>query len=205
VNIDAQSTGGDPADETDALLNVLAGDIPQRWETVRFDAFTHHKALASIRIDKPKLLYIAYGETDDFAHDGRYDEYILAAARTDRFIREVWAAVNADPHYADSTAVFITTDHGRGVQPLETWKHHASKKSLDGYMQSLKQYPEGIEGSDAVWMAAMGAGVPATGLLATDAQCLTSDQIAATLMALLGEDAQQYNPDMGKPMRAFVR
>jgi hypothetical protein len=204
VNVDAQNADGDPLNNSEALLNVLAKDIPQRWEAVRFDAFTHHKALASIRNDKPKLLYIAYGETDDFAHDGRYDEYILAAARTDRFIKEVWAAVNADPSYADKTVIFITTDHGRGAQPLETWKHHASKKSLDGYMQSLKEYKNGIEGSEDVWMAAMGAGVPATGLLTTDTQCLTSDRIAATLMALLGENAQRYNPDMGKLIKAFV-
>jgi hypothetical protein len=204
VDVDVERTDGDVSADVDAMLNVLARDIPQRWETVRFDAFTHHKALASIRKEKPKLLYIAYGETDDFGHDGRYDEYILAAARTDRFIKEIWAAVNADPTYADNTAIFITTDHGRGTLPLETWKHHASKKSLDGYMQSLKQYKEGIEGSEAVWMAAMGAGVPATGLLTTHTQCLTSDRIAATLIALLGEDAQRYNPDMGKLIKAFV-
>jgi hypothetical protein len=47
---------------------------------------------------QPKLLYIASGETEDFGHNGRC---------------------------GDNTAIFITTDHGRGALPLETSKQHA--------------------------------------------------------------------------------
>ncbi|MEO1982643.1 MAG: DUF1501 domain-containing protein, partial [Fuerstiella sp.] len=54
----------------------------------------------------------AYGETDDFAHDGKYDEYILAAHRTDRFIREIWDIVQSTNGYRDNTVLFVTVDHG---------------------------------------------------------------------------------------------
>ena len=181
---------------SDSLLAKLQQDLPVLWPTVRYDAFAHHYALQALQQEKPRVLYIAYGETDDFAHDGRYDQYLLAANRTDRFLRELWDTVQADPFYRDNTVLFITTDHGRGEAPLETWQHHASKASLAGYMESLAAYADGIVGSDAIWMAAIGAGVPARGPLANH-DCVGSNQIAATLLTLLGLDPQAFNPQAG--------
>jgi hypothetical protein len=191
-----------PVGDTEELLNLLHRDIPTPWPTVRNDAFTHHFAMSYLRRERPRLLFISYGETDDFAHDAKYDEYIFAAQRTDGFIRDVWETLQSIDQYRDNTVLFITVDHGRGEQPLETWLHHASKRSLDGYMASLAQYEEGIVGSEATWMAAMGPGIPARGLQAT-ASCLTSNRIASTLMQLLGEDYRDYNPAMGAPLEIF--
>lgn len=188
---------------SDTLLAKLQQDLPTLWPTVRYDAFAHHYALQALQQDKPRVLYIAYGETDDFAHDGRYDQYLLAAHRTDRFLRELWDAVQADPVYRDNTVLFITTDHGRGNEPLETWQHHASKASLAAYMKSLAVYEEGIVGSDAIWMAAIGAGIPARGPLANH-DCIGSNQIAATLLTLLGLDPQAFNPQAGVPIRQIL-
>jgi hypothetical protein len=171
-----------PVGEFEQELNRLHKDIPTPWPTVRNDAFTHHFALSYLRREQPRLLFISYGETDDFAHDGKYDEYILAANRTDGFIREVWETLQSIPNYRENTVLFITVDHGRGEEPLETWLHHASKRSLDGYMSSLAQYEEGIVGSEATWMAAMGPGISDSGLIATGERCVTSDRIAATLL-----------------------
>ena len=130
---------GAPDNSFEEVLNQLHQDIPSPWPTVRLDAFTHHYALSYLRNHQPRVLHIAYGETDDFAHDGDYDQYIMAANRTDRFIRELWELLQSEPHYRDNTVLFITVDPGRGEEPLETWEHHASKESLTGYMQSLAQ------------------------------------------------------------------
>jgi hypothetical protein len=189
-----------PVGEFEQELNRLHKDIPTPWPTVRNDAFTHHFALSYLRREQPRLLFISYGETDDFAHDGKYDEYILAANRTDGFIREVWETLQSIPNYRENTVLFITVDHGRGEEPLETWLHHASKRSLDGYMSSLAQYEEGIVGSEATWMAAMGPGISDSGLIATGERCVTSDRIAATLLQILGEDYRDYNVNMGIPI-----
>ena len=43
-----------------------------------------------------RIVFIGYGETDDFAHDGKYDEYVMAANRTDRFIKELWLGGGLD-------------------------------------------------------------------------------------------------------------
>ncbi len=201
VNAGAKSNPETPFEET---LTQLHGDIPSPWPTVRFDAFTHHYALSHLQNHHPRVLYISFGETDDFAHEGDYDQYLLAANRTDRFIHELWDFVQSDPFYQNNTALFITVDHGRGEEPLETWKHHASKESLGGYMKSLAQYEEGIVGSDAVWMAALGAGIASHGLikngLIETATCAGSNQIAATLLALLGIDYRNFNPGAGAPL-----
>ena len=205
LHLNAAQNAEPPENEFEVFLNRLQGDIPSPWGNVRLDAFTHHYAMSYVKNHHPRIVYIGYGETDDFAHDGQYDQYVMAANRTDRFIEEVWEFIQNDDFYQDDTVLFITVDHGRGEEPEATWKHHASKKSVTGSMQTLAQYAEGIVGSEAVWMAAMGPGIAANGLLATGDTCLTSNRIAATLLQLLGEDYRQFNPQMGAPMQEFLR
>jgi arylsulfatase A-like enzyme len=192
-----------PRTDEEVLLQRLHGEIPQHWPTVRHDAFTHQHALAALRHDKPRVLYIAYGETDDFAHDGRYDQVLHAAARTDGYLRELWETLQADDYYRDSTVLLLTTDHGRGESPLETWQHHASKASLTGYMQSLAEYEDGIVGSDAIWIAGVGPGIAAQGLVATQ-DCAGANQIASTLLRLLGRDWQDFNAAAGAPLTGLL-
>lgn len=60
-----------PEGMTEISLNQLHSDIPPPWPTVRNDAFTHRFALSYLRREQPRLLFIGYGETDDFAHDGK--------------------------------------------------------------------------------------------------------------------------------------
>jgi hypothetical protein len=204
IHVNAFAALAEPANQQERFLNRLYADIPPPWPTVRNDAFTHHYALSYLKRERPRVLYISYGESDDFAHDGKYDEYVLAAHRADRFIEEIWTTVQNMSEYRDSTVLFITTDHGRGEEPIETWQHHASKRSLSGPMTSLAQYKEGILGSDAVWMAAMGPGIATSGLLDTGTGCASSDQIAATLLSVLGEDAAGYTARMGQAIDAFL-
>lgn len=205
IYVNAFTANPEPADEFERTLNTLYADLPTPWPTVRHDGFTHHYAKAWFRRSHPRLLYIGYGETDDFAHDGKYDSYILAAHRTDRLIADIWNMVQSTEGYRDNTVLFITVDHGRGEQPIETWQHHASKRSLDGYMQSLAQYEEGIVGSENTWMAAIGPGIAANGLLRTGNDCLTNSRIAATLLQAIGEDYRELNPDMGAPIQGFLK
>jgi len=201
VNVDTPA----PPDTAEiALLNRLQEEVPRHWETVRHDAFTHHYALTHLKARRPEVLFIGYGEPDDFGHDGRYDQYILAAHRVDGFIREVWETLQSMPEYRDNTAVFITTDHGRGGDPLETWQHHASAAAVTDYMASLAEYEEGIDGSEAIWMAAFGADVPARGQVGGRQGCLTADRVAATLLSWLNVDHQRINPAMAAPLEPFV-
>ncbi|MBY5956760.1 alkaline phosphatase family protein [Membranicola marinus] len=160
-----------PIGEKEKLINQLQKETPKLWETVRLDAFTHHLAHSYLEREKPRLLFISYGETDDFAHQGKYDQYLYSARRTDQFIQDIWNTVQTDPFYKDQTTIIITTDHGRGTDP-DGWKHHGKSS---------------VPRSDEVWMAFLGKNVAAKGEVAEPLQIWT-EQIAATISGLLGYD-----------------
>jgi predicted AlkP superfamily pyrophosphatase or phosphodiesterase len=167
------------------FLNELEGQIPSPWGSVRFDAFTHHFALEYMKNEHPELVYISFGETDDFAHDGNYEAYLKSANNTDGLIKDLWNFTQNDPFYKDNTIFIISTDHGRGTQPLENWRHHGSK----------------INGADQVWLIVFGNGVDALGE-ATNKKQLFSTQIAPTLLNVLDptiKDAEMK----AKPLNVF--
>ena len=115
------------------------------------------------------MLYVSLGETDDWAHAGRYDLYLDAATKNDQFIRQLWEAAQQIDQYKGSTTLILTTDHGRG-DGREGWKSHSAT----------------LPGSDRMWFAVMGPDTPATGLQ-KDVE-ITQSQTAATLASLLGYD-----------------
>ncbi len=183
----------------EAFIDKIQEQTPSPWHNVRLDVFTHQYALAAMVEDKPRVLYIAYGETDDFAHDGKFDQYIQAAHRFDGFIRELWEQVQEHSRYRDKTLLIITTDHGRGELPLEGWQHHGSGKAIAGYLASpaMQLFRQGISGADHIWMAAMGPGIKARGELRGQ---WYADQIAATALLLLGFDPAAFSTQAGQPI-----
>ncbi|MEK6482091.1 sulfatase-like hydrolase/transferase [Catalinimonas sp. 4WD22] len=168
VNAGYENAEGPSLSDLEKHLNILQPQLPGHWPTVRFDTFTHHYALEYLKREQPRVLYVAYGETDDFAHDGKYDEYLKAAHRTDMFISELWDYVQSSDHYKDKTTFIITTDHGRGTEPLDTWKSHG----------------EDVIGSDQVWIAVMGPDSPSLDKKSLEGQYYTN-QIAPTLSEFL--------------------
>lgn len=155
----------------EAFMNVLQHEVMSPWNSVRFDAFTHHYALEYMKTYHPKVLFISYGETDDFAHDGNYDRYLKSARQTDAFIEEIWNFVQSDSQYKDKTTLIITTDHGRGHSPIDQWKHHNKN----------------ITGASAIWLAVLGPDKPALGEVKTPGQ-LYQKQVARTMAKALGRD-----------------
>ncbi|HPF48022.1 MAG TPA: alkaline phosphatase family protein, partial [Emcibacteraceae bacterium] len=137
-------------------LNKLQKDTPSPWDSVGLDVFTFNFATEYMKAKHPKALYISFGETDDFAHDGYYDQYMLAAHRADDFIRRIWEFVQNDPAYKDKTTLLVTTDHGRGDDSLESWKSHGAEKDASG---NISYY----SGDDQIWMAVIGPDTPADG------------------------------------------
>ena len=158
-----------PQTEREAWLNTLQAQTPSPWSSVRLDVFTHHYALEHLTHSSPRLLYIAYGETDDFAHEAEYHHYLESARRADQFIADLWRFVQSDARYRDRTTFVITTDHGRGSGAQ--WTDHET----------------GVDGADQIWIAMLGAGISALGEM-SNAPPLKQDQLAATVAALLGLD-----------------
>jgi hypothetical protein len=153
----------------ETYLNKLQKETPSPWGSVRLDVFTHNYAIEYMKKKHPKLMYIAYGETDDFAHDGDYESYLKAAERADNFIEELWGFVETDPFYKGNTTFIITTDHGRGTEPIDTWRSHGKD----------------IIGSDQVWVVVFGTKIKPIGEVKSSEQLFTN-QIAASIAKLLG-------------------
>jgi hypothetical protein len=175
VNAGFAPARGPDLSAREVFLNTLQEQIPSPWASVRLDAFTHHYALEHLRKYRPRLLYVAYGETDDFAHDGRYDAYLRSARQSDRFIRELWEWVQADPEYAGRTTLVVTTDHGRGSG--DEWTRHG----------------QAVAGAEQIWIAVLGPDSPALGE-SNAPSGLQQSQVAATVARLLGLEYVSVQP-----------
>jgi hypothetical protein len=170
-----------PATDRDRLLNEFAADLPPYWGATRFDAPTGFGALEYLKTRRPKVLYVMLGETDEWAHGRRYDLYLDAAWRNDRFIQRLWDTAQSIPEYRGRTALLVATDHGRG-DTAKDWTSHGEK----------------VPAADRIWMAAMGPGVPPLGVRANVE--VTQAQIAATIAALLGEHYAAAQPSAAPPL-----
>jgi hypothetical protein len=58
-----------------------------------------------------------------------------------------------------------------------------------------------MPGSEAIWIAITGPGVPHRGEVAPS-NAVTQSDVAATALKLLGLDYRQFNPRMGPPIPA---
>ena len=168
---------------THDLLNALQADTSIPWADMRHDSFTFRIAMAHLASSRPRVLYLALGETDDWAHDGRYDRVLDAYVRSDRYLAELWSWLQNQPDYKDRTHLLITTDHGRG-RTSSDWRNHGAK----------------IEGAQDVWMAFASPSMSRRGEWANHAP-LTTSQIAATLAGWVGVDWNQMRPAAGKPIQ----
>ena len=166
-------------------INKSAEGMPKYWDNVRYDYFTYRGAIEYMKLKKPRVLYVSLGETDDWAHAGRYDLYLDSARRNDDYIRELWETAQAMPQYAGKTTLILTTDHGRG-DSREGWKSHGIT----------------IPGSDVMWVAVMGPNVEAKGVLS--GATATQSQVAATVAQALGEDFTAHDPRVADPLDVFL-
>jgi len=179
-------------------LNKLQTQIPSPWHNVRLDAFTYGLAKDYLITHKPNVLYIAFGETDDFAHDENYQQYLTSAQRCDQFIADLWHTIQTTKGYKNNTNLIITVDHGRGGDE-KTWPHHASARAVQEYFKDMADLPQGIVGSDAIWLAAVGPDIKKIGEV-SDRDIVYQNQIAATVLHLLGLDYHQYDQGIGEPV-----
>lgn len=170
-----------PATAREREINEAAGDLPTYWTYGTFDAPFVQAAVESLRSGKPRVLYLLLGEGDEWAHEGRYDLYLDAATRADRFIERIWTTLQALPAYRDRTTLLVTTDHGRG-STVKDWMDHGKD----------------VPAAEDTWIAALGPSVPPLGVRSN--LTVTTSQFAATIAAVLGEDFSQARPQSAPPL-----
>ena len=163
-------------------LSQLQFEMLTPWDTVRHDEVTFKFAMAHLKTYRPRVLYLSLGETDDWAHDKRYDRVLAAILRFDSFFNELWSWLQSDSQYSDKTTILITTDHGRGDIALN-WHSHSAQ----------------IKDSKNTWLAV----VSPDSLLRGEwvgGDPVVMNQIAATLCKFIGLDYSEQNPKAGKPI-----
>ncbi len=150
------------------LLDTLYATTTRLWSVMPYDAFMQAVVTEYVRTERPQALFIGFGETDEWAHEGRYDRYLEAAHRVDGFIRDLWNTMQAMPEYAGNTTFIITTDHGRG-SGLQDWGDHGAD----------------VDGAEQVWVAVLGPETPGLGVRQAMPE-LHQAQIAATVAQAIG-------------------
>lgn len=156
---------------TDAqvMVNTVQRESVTDKKSTRYDQLTFIAAKEFLQLNQPRVFCLGLGETDEYAHDGRYDLYLQQASQVDRMIADLWHWVQTTPGYKDNTTFIITTDHGRGSR-TGNWTSHG----------------EFISGSSQAWMAVMGPGIEPAGEIKGKGQQYLQ-QLAQTMAGIVGE------------------
>ena len=161
-------TAQEARDPRRAAVNELYRTSVKYWPGNTFDAPMQLAAKEYIRLHKPRVLFIGYGETDEWAHAGRYDLLLRSAHQVDAFVADLWTMMQQMRQYRGRTTFIITTDHGRGGGESD-WRSHGER----------------VEGAQDIWVAMIGPGTPALGPISPSAVA-TQAQVAATIAGALG-------------------
>ena len=162
--------GGNKPNEHEKLLNAMLKDSykPFGYDEC-LDVFTNYAAMETLKNKHPRVLYISYGETDEWAHHAQYKSYLEAAHQVDKWLNDLWNYIQSNPQYKNKTTLFITCDHGRGDIVKSEWTSHGSS----------------IKGANEIWFAVIGPDTKPLGEIKTNEQ-LYQKQFAATIANLLG-------------------
>ena len=164
------------------LMNELYRTTTPLDDEDTYNSFIQVPLLEYVKTSHPRVLFVGYGETDNWAHQGRYDLVLKSAHGFDHFVQQLWETMQAMPEYRDQTTFILTTDHGRGSGPVE-WKEHGVDE----------------KGSENIWIAVIGPDTAARGER-ENIGTVTQSQIAATVAALLGKDYPHDVPAAAAPL-----
>lgn len=122
-------------------LKILADCLDKNWTTeftpsfncgsdgvgngYRNDSLTCAVALDVLKQHHPSLVLIGFKEPDYTAHANDWSGYIEGIKRADNYVFEIWNFINSDSLYRNTTAFFITNDHGRHLDGVNGgFAHH---------------------------------------------------------------------------------
>src|SRR5260370_4997659 len=163
-------------------LSALQFEVLSPWTEERHDYITFEMAIEYLRTAKPRALHIAFDETDDWAHDKRYNRVLDAIGYLDRCLQKLWQVVNDSPEYRGRTTLVVTSEPGRGGTPADS----------DGHGKD-------VPGAEQIWMAIIGQDTPARGEIENSTEVFQRD-IAPTILDLMGIDYREYHAVSGKPI-----
>ena len=164
------------------FLSGLQFEMLTPWTEERHDYVTFEMALEYMKLARPRVLHIAFDETDDWAHDRRYNRVLETIGYLDRCLYKLWDTIEHMPEYRGTTTLIVTSDHGRGAT-LDDWHSHGKD----------------VAGADQIWLVIVGPDTPSMGE-ATNVPEIFQRDIAPTMLDLMGIDYHEYTGVLGKPI-----
>lgn len=181
------------ADLNDHLsyLNEAQHTVPHYLgDSTRTDSMTFEMAREYMKQYRPRVLYVAFDETDEFAHQGKHRPYLEKAHQDDQFIKQLWDDIQSNPFYKDKTTLIVTCDHGRGDTNVDTWRNHG-----------MIIAPH----SEQTWFAVMGPDTPALGEMGPG-NTTYHKQWAQTIAQLMGFNFKAAaGHDVADPIGSITR
>jgi len=174
----SSETAGNPL-----LVDAIQNKIVLDKTATRHDELTFLAATEYITKFHPRIMFLGLGETDEFAHAGRYDLYLNHANQVDKMIARLWHMVQTTPGYKDHTTFIITTDHGRGSKTGK-WTSHGAF----------------ISGSSQTWLAVIGPGIKPAGEIKEEGQFF-QQQMARTIAGIVGMEFNRESAAPPLPLR----
>lgn len=151
-------------------LNYVQSQTVCHEGATRHDQLTFMAARAYLERHRPRVMFIGLGESDEYAHSGRYDLYLQQAAKADQMLADLWYWLQTTPGYRNNTTLLITTDHGRGNRTATWSKHNLLTR-----------------GSSQTWLAMIGPGIIPRGEVKEEEQYYQR-QLAGLMAGLVGEE-----------------
>ncbi len=172
-----------PLSTPEADLYVdLRRQVQMYWEETSSDVLTWRIAREYLRKNRPRILWLGLGQSDDWAHARRYDLVLEYLHIADGLLADLWHTLQSTEPYRGRSTLIITTDHGRGRTPADWAEHDA-----------------GLQGSQDIWLAVIGPDTPALGEARNFAD-VTQGTVAATMLRHLGLDWREFDPDAAPPV-----
>jgi Metalloenzyme superfamily len=185
LNSGYQTITHDSLTDNEILANGVQQYAVNNTVATRNDMLTFVTAKEYIKTQHPKVVYIGFGETDEYAHSGNYDEYLQSAHLFDEYIAQLWYLVNKDSFYKNNTSFIITTDHGRGKN-AKSWVRHG--------LFTL--------GSSETWLMTLGNAFEPQGEIKNNKE-IFNKQFAQTIAQLLGYNFTASHP-VAQPLQTVV-
>jgi hypothetical protein len=167
--------------ETELYVD-LRRQVQQFWEETSSDVLTWRIAREYLQKNRPRVLWLGLGQSDDWAHARRYDLVLDYLHIADGLLADLWRTLQSMEPYRGRTTLIVTTDHGRGRTPADWAEHDA-----------------GIDGCQEIWLAIIGPDTPALGEARNVAE-VTQGTVAATMLQQLGLDWRRFDPDAAAPV-----
>ena len=145
-----------------------------------------YSALEYFQEHKPRVFYLSLGETDEWGHAGRYDEYLASAKRADSYVKTLWDTAQSMPSTRGKRRFCSRpiTGAAAGLRPGRTMAKTLRGRNTRGLPFSARIRPLGQR---------------------TNVPEITQGQIAATIAAFLGQDFHAAVPQSAKPIRGEKR